>query len=42
MREHEYIRYDDKAASWLAPKFHDGRIDLSLAMNGRGDWHDLE
>ena len=28
MRECECVRYDDKAASWLAPKGDDGRFDL--------------
>jgi hypothetical protein len=35
MRGQEYIRYDDKAASRLAPKGSDGRFDLCVAMNGR-------
>jgi hypothetical protein len=35
-------RRDDKAASRLAPKGRDGRFDLSVAVNGRNDWHDLE
>jgi hypothetical protein len=42
MRVHEYIRYDDKAASWLAPKGDNGRFDLYVAMNVRNDWRDLE
>ena len=42
MRDHEYIRYDDKAASWFAPQGGDGRFDLCVAMNGRKDWRDLE
>jgi hypothetical protein len=42
MHEREHIRYDDKAASWLAPKGRDGRFDLYVAMNRRNDWHDLE
>ena len=42
MPERPYIRYDDEAASWLAPKGDDGRFDLSVAMNGRNYWHNLE
>ena len=42
MRNHEYIRHDDKAASRLAPKGRDGRFDFYVAVNGRSDWHDLE
>jgi hypothetical protein len=42
MHEREYIRHDDKAASRLAPKGRDGRFDLSVAVNGRSDWLDLE
>ena len=42
MQEHEYIRYDDKAASRLAPKGDDGRFDLYVAINGRNDRYDLE
>ena len=42
MRDREYIREDDKAASRLAPKGRDGRFDLCVAMNGRRDWYDLE
>src|SRR5262249_44114472 len=38
----EYIRHDDKAASQLAPKGHDGRFDLCVAVNGRRDWRDLK
>jgi hypothetical protein len=37
MRDHEYIRYDDEAASWLAPEGHDGRFDVYVAVNGRSD-----
>ena len=33
---------DDKAASGLAPKGNDGRLDLCVAMNERSDWLDLE
>jgi hypothetical protein len=42
MREHEYIRHGDKAASRLAPKGGDGGFDFSVAVNGRSDWLDLE
>ena len=42
MHDHEYIRMDDKAASRLAPKGHDGRFDLYVAMNGLNDRLDLE
>jgi hypothetical protein len=42
MRDHEYIRHDDKAASRVAPKGVDGLFDLSVATNGRSDWHNLE
>jgi hypothetical protein len=42
MHAHECIRHDDKAASRLAPKGDDGRFDLSVAMNGRNDWRDIE
>jgi hypothetical protein len=37
MRDHETIRHDEKAASRLAPKRGDGRFDLYVAINGRGD-----
>jgi hypothetical protein len=42
MRDREYIRDDDKAASRLAPKGDDGRFDVYVAVNGRSDWRDLE
>jgi hypothetical protein len=42
MHNHEYIRVDDKAASWLTPKGLDGLFDLFFTMNGRNDWLDLE
>jgi hypothetical protein len=42
MRVREYIRYDDKAASRLAPKGDDGRFDLYVAVNGRSDYPNLE
>jgi hypothetical protein len=32
MHDRELIRYNDKAASRLAPKRDDGRFDLSIAM----------
>ena len=42
MRDHEYIRHDDKAASRLTPKVGEGRFDFYVAMNGGIDWQDLE
>ena len=42
MKEREYIRHNDKAASWLAPEGRDGRFDLYVAMNGCSDWYDFE
>jgi hypothetical protein len=36
------FRPDDKTASRLARKGDDGHFDLSVAVNGRNDWHDLE
>ena len=39
MRDHEYIRYDDKAASQFASERDDGRFDFYVAVNGRDDWH---
>ena len=42
MRNREYTRHDDKAASRLAPKGDDGGFDLYVAVNGRNDWLDLE
>jgi hypothetical protein len=42
MRAREYIRHDDKAASRLASKGRDGRIDFYVTTNGRSDWRDLE
>jgi hypothetical protein len=42
MRDHEWIRHDNKAPSRLAPKGDDGRFDLYVAMNGRNDRLDLE
>ena len=42
MLDREYIPNDDKAVSRLAPEGDDGRFDLSIAMNGRTDWSDLE
>jgi hypothetical protein len=41
MRDHEYIPYDNKAASRLPPKGDDGRFDFYIAANGHNDWHDL-
>jgi hypothetical protein len=32
MREHEFTRHGDKAASRLAPKGDDGRFDLYVAI----------
>jgi hypothetical protein len=37
MRGHEYFRYNDKAASGLAPNGNDGRFDLCVAVNRRSD-----
>jgi hypothetical protein len=37
MRDREYIRDDDKAASRLSPKGRDGRFDLYVATNRRSD-----
>jgi hypothetical protein len=37
MREREYTRQDDKAASQLASRVSDCRFDLYVAMNGRSD-----
>ena len=37
LREHEYIRHDDKSASRLAPQGDDGRFDFYVALNGRND-----
>ena len=42
MRGQSCTGRDDKAASRLAPKALDGRFDLYVAANGRGDWLDLE
>jgi hypothetical protein len=42
MHDREYVYYDDKAASRLAPHSDDGRFDLYVAVNGRNDWLDLE
>ena len=42
MHAQEWLRHGDKTASRLAPKAEDGRFDLSIAMNRRNDWHDLE
>jgi hypothetical protein len=42
MREREYIRHDDEAASWLAPKGRDSRVDFYVAVNGGSDYLDLE
>ena len=42
MHLHEHIRYDDKAASRLAPQGDDGGFDFYVAMNRRSDWRDLE
>src|SRR6516225_8912173 len=42
MRDHEWIRRDDKAASRLAPKGDDGRFDLYVVMNGCSDCLNLE
>jgi hypothetical protein len=37
MREREHTCHDEKAASRLAPKVHDGLFDLYAIMNGRSD-----
>ena len=42
MRVQKYIRYDDKAASGLAPKGDDGHFDFGNAVNGPNDWLDIE
>jgi hypothetical protein len=42
VHDHECIRYDNKAASRLAPKGAYGRFDLYVTMNGRNDLLDLE
>ena len=42
MPAREWIPYDNKAASRLAPKGDDGRFDFYVAMNRRTDWRDLE
>jgi hypothetical protein len=42
MHDHEWIPYDDKAASRLAPKGDHGRFDFYVAANGHTDWLDLE
>jgi hypothetical protein len=42
MREREYVRHDDKAASRFPPKGRDGRFDLYVEMNRRNDRLDLE
>jgi hypothetical protein len=42
MRDRESVRYDEKAASRLAPKGRDGHIDLYVAVNWRSDRYDLE
>ena len=42
MRDHECTRQDDKAGSRLGPKGGYGRFDLCVAVNGRGDWLNLE
>jgi hypothetical protein len=42
MRDYEFIRRDDKAASWLTPEGDDGRFDFYVPMNGRNNGRDLE
>jgi hypothetical protein len=42
MQVRETIRHDDEAASRLTSNGDDGGFDLSVAMNGRNDWLDLE
>jgi hypothetical protein len=41
MHDGNSTRYDEPA-SRLAPKVHDGRFDLCVAMNVRNDRLDLE
>jgi hypothetical protein len=41
MHDGNSTRYDEPAPR-LAPKVHDARFDLCVAMNRRNDWHDLE
>jgi hypothetical protein len=42
MHIRERIRHKDKAASRLAPKGGDARFDISVVMNERSDWHNLD
>jgi hypothetical protein len=42
MHADEWVRHNDKAASRLVPKGHDGCFDFCVAMNGRSNCHDLE
>ena len=42
MLDREYIPNDDKAVSRLAPEGDDGGFDLSVVVNVRNDWLDLE
>jgi hypothetical protein len=41
-RYHKSIRYDDEAASRLAPKRGYDRFDFGIAMNRRNDGRHLE
>jgi hypothetical protein len=42
MRGRECISGNDKAAARLVSNVPDGRFDLYVGPNGRGDWLDLE
>jgi hypothetical protein len=42
LRDREYVRHYDKAASRLAPKGRDGRFDFYVAVKRRNGCHDLE
>src|SRR6516164_7197283 len=42
MQAREWVRFDDKAASRLAPQGVDGGLDLYVAAHERSDWLDLE
>jgi hypothetical protein len=42
MHGREYFRYDDNAASRLAPKSGGGRFNFYVAVNERSHWFDLE
>jgi hypothetical protein len=42
MSGYEPIRHDNKAATRLAPKGHDGHFDVCVVVNVRNDPLDLE